>query len=155
VRDAQQKIGALASLTARLSDARRQGKRIAFAASSFDLLDPAHVRFLSACRGEADVLVVAIPVGLGKKSRAGPTVPVLPPESRAVLVAATRAVDHAIVLDGDDASAVIQALSPDIVCASADAPLAGSEHEAARACGARIVTIDTAAAGSARPGDAR
>ena len=91
MRSAESKLASLEEIAARLEGERAAGRKIALATGPFQLVHIGGVRFLSALKAEADVLVVAV-------IQDEYTKPVVPPEDRALVLAALRAVDHVLVV---------------------------------------------------------
>ena len=153
MRSARAKLGTIDEVRYRVEVGRRGGARVALAIGTFDVLQAGHVRYLSACRAEADLLVVGVRGDAIPGRVPGSGSPIVRAGDRALLVAATRVVDEVVVFD-DDAVALIAAVRPEVFCAPADSPASIAEGAAARANGARIAVLDVAASDGG-PGLAR
>jgi rfaE bifunctional protein nucleotidyltransferase chain/domain len=142
MRTARSKIASLEGVAVRLAEARETGKTVALANGCFDVLHVGHVRYLQGARAEADVLVVGVNADDSVRKLKGPGRPVLPAADRAILVAAVRAVDHVIVFEEDDVSALLRALRPDVHCKGTDyTPETVPEKDVVRAYGGRVAIV--------------
>lgn len=137
MRPAGSKVVAVEDLPGVAAHARESGRRVALAKGVFDVLHPGIVRYLDRARSAADLLAVAVLGALVERGR-----PLVAPEARAHLVAAIRSVDHVVVVPGDDVSALIRSLRPDVLCTTPDALPTAAEAEALRGCEARWVATD-------------
>jgi D-glycero-beta-D-manno-heptose 1-phosphate adenylyltransferase len=142
MRSAASKIGSLDQVRADVDTARAHGKTVALANGCFDVLHVGHVRYLAGARAEADVLVVGVNGDASVGRLKGPGRPVLPAEDRALLVASVRAVDHVVVFQEDDVSALLRALRPDVHCKGTDyTPETVPERDVVRSYGGRIAIV--------------
>jgi rfaE bifunctional protein nucleotidyltransferase chain/domain len=142
MRTAASKIGDLASVRARVDEARRQGRTVALANGCFDVLHVGHVRYLHGARAEADVLVVAVNGDRAVRRLKGEGRPVMPAGDRALVVAALRDVDHVLVFEEDDVEAVLRALRPDVHCKGTDyTPQSVPERDVVREYGGRVAIV--------------
>ena len=145
MRRAADKIGTLAEVGGRLAPARAAGRGVALANGCFDLLHVGHVRYLEGARAEADVLVVGVNGDASVRRLKGDGRPVLPAHDRALLVAAVRAVDHVVVFEEDDVSALLLALRPDVHCKGTDyTPETVPERDVVRSYGGRVAIVGDA-----------
>jgi D-glycero-beta-D-manno-heptose 1-phosphate adenylyltransferase len=142
MRDAASKLGALERVSDWLKAARSQGQTVALANGCFDVLHVGHVRYLQGAKAEADVLVVAVNGDASVRRLKGEDRPLLPAGDRALLVGALRAVDHVIVFDEDDVSALLLALKPDVHCKGTDyTPETVPERDVVRSYGGRVAIV--------------
>ena len=142
MRDAASKLGALERVSDWLKAARSQGQTVALANGCFDVLHVGHVRYLQGAKAEADVLVVAVNGDASVRRLKGEDRPLLPAGDRALLVGALRAVDHVIVFDEDDVSALLLALKPDVHCKGTDyTPDTVPERDVVRGYGGRVAIV--------------
>jgi len=142
VRPAQSKIGTLESVRGRVEQARRDGRRVAFANGCFDVIHVGHVRYLNAARAEADVLVVAVNGDASVRRLKGEGRPVLPEQERALLVAAFACVDHVVVFHEDDVSRLLLELQPDVHCKGTDYTTETvPERDVVRSYGGRVAIV--------------
>lgn len=142
MRRAQDKIGSLAEVAARVAEARGSGKRIALANGCFDVLHVGHVRYLAGARAEADVLVVGVNGDASVRKLKGEGRPVLPEGDRAVLVAALRSVDHVVVFEEEDVTQLLLTFRPDVHCKGTDyTPETVPERDVVRSYGGRVAIV--------------
>jgi len=142
VREAASKLGTLEQVGARVTAARREGRKIALANGCFDVLHVGHVRYLEGARAEADVLVVGVNGDASTRRLKGEGRPVMPAEDRALVVAALRAVDHVVVFEEDDVGRLLVALRPDVHCKGTDyTPETVPEREVVRSYGGRVAIV--------------
>jgi rfaE bifunctional protein nucleotidyltransferase chain/domain len=142
LRAAAAKIGTLAEVQDRVTEARRSGRTVALANGCFDVLHVGHVRYLEGARAEADVLVVGVNADDSVRKLKGPGRPVLGEDDRALLVAALRAVDHVVVFAEDDVKALLLALRPDVHCKGTDyTPETVPERDVVRSYGGRVAIV--------------
>jgi rfaE bifunctional protein nucleotidyltransferase chain/domain len=123
---------------------RENGQRLVLTNGTFDLLHIGHVRYLEAARKLGDILVVGINSDESVRGYKGPGRPVVPQQERAEIVAALRCVDYAVIFNEPTASALVEALQPDVYAKGGDyAP--GSkllpEAEVVRAYGGKVQII--------------
>jgi D-glycero-beta-D-manno-heptose 1-phosphate adenylyltransferase len=127
---------------ARVLARRRVGKRVVLANGCFEILHVGHVRYLEAARREGDLLVVAVNDDRSVAALKGAGRPIVPEAERLRIVAALSAVDVAFLFDGNDVSAVLRAIRPDVHAKGTDyTEETVPERETTRALGAvtRIV----------------
>jgi len=145
VREAAGKVGSLATVGAEVAAARRAGRSVALANGCFDILHVGHIRYLEGAKAEADVLVVGVNGDASVRRLKGEGRPLMPAEERALLVAALRAVDHVVVFEEDDVSALLLSLRPDVHCKGTDyTPETVPERELVRSYGGRVAIVGDA-----------
>lgn len=120
---------------------RADGHRIALANGCFDLLHVGHVRYLTAARAEADVLLVGINADRSVRAAKGAGRPLLPAADRVSLVAALRCVDAVTVFHEATADALIRAVAPDVHCKGTDYATGVPEAASVRAVGGRVAIV--------------
>lgn len=128
---------------ATLLDIHRQaGRSIVFTNGVFDILHAGHVHFLREARKLGDVLVVAVNSDRGARRLKGHNRPINGERDRLALVAELDSVDHALLFDEDDPSALIRALRPNVHVKGGDyAQQSLPEAEAVRAVGGRTIIL--------------
>ena len=133
------------ALLARVADARRAGRTVAFANGCFDLLHVGHVRYLAAAAQEADQLIVAINDDASVRALKGEGRPILTAADRAELVAALRFVDYVVVFPEPTVGPLLEALRPDVHCKGTDYTLDSvPERDVVRGYGGRIAIVGDA-----------
>lgn len=130
-------------LAEELAAERRSGRKIAFANGHFDLLHVGHLRYLTAARAEADLLVVAVNDDASVTRLKGPDRPIVPAAERAELLAALAPVDFVVVFSGDSPAPLLARLKPDVHCKGPDygSPEQVPEYETVRAYGGRTALV--------------
>ena len=93
---------------------------LALANGCFDLLHVGHVRYLTACRAEADRLVVAINSDVSVRRIKGPARPIMPAAERAEILAALACVDYVVVFEETTVDALLRELQPEVHCKGTD-----------------------------------
>jgi rfaE bifunctional protein nucleotidyltransferase chain/domain len=127
---------------ARVLARRRVGKRVVLANGCFEILHVGHVRYLEAARREGDILVVALNDDRSVAALKGAGRPIVAEAERLRIVAALSAVDVAFLFEGNDVTAVLRAIRPDVHAKGTDyTEETVPERETTRALGAvtRIV----------------
>jgi rfaE bifunctional protein nucleotidyltransferase chain/domain len=99
---------------------RESGQRLVLTNGTFDLLHIGHVRYLEAARELGDVLVVGINSDASVRGYKGPGRPVVPQEERAEIVAALRCVDYTVIFNEPTASALVEAMQPEVYAKGGD-----------------------------------
>ena len=145
MREAAGKVGSLSKVGDEVAAARSAGLSVALANGCFDILHVGHVRYLEGAKAEADVLVVGVNGDASVRRLKGEGRPLMPAAERALLVAALRAVDHVVVFEEDDVSALLLALRPDVHCKGTDyTPETVPEREVVRSYGGRVAIVGDA-----------
>src|SRR5690242_14101981 len=116
----REKIVDRATAVAKVTAARRDGKRVVFTNGCFDLMHVGHVRYLAAARDAGALLVVAINAGASVQRLKGPGRPLVPEAARAEVLAALAAVDLVTIFEEDTPAEVIAAILPDVLVKGAD-----------------------------------
>jgi rfaE bifunctional protein nucleotidyltransferase chain/domain len=126
----------------RLSRRGRGGRTLALANGCFDLLHVGHVRYLTAARREADVLLVALNSDASVRRLKGEGRPLQCEADRAEILASLAAVDFVTVFEEDTVVPLIEALEPDVHCKGTDyTEETVPEREAVLARGGRIAIV--------------
>jgi D-beta-D-heptose 7-phosphate kinase/D-beta-D-heptose 1-phosphate adenosyltransferase len=125
---------------------RASGLTIVFTNGVFDLLHPGHVRYLTAARGEGDVLVVGVNSDVSVRAIKGPSRPIIPDHERAEILAALGSVDAVVIFDESTPAETIRRVRPDVLVKGADWPadqIVGRETVERR--GGRVVRVPVSA----------
>jgi len=123
--------------------AHRAGRRVAFTNGCFDILHAGHVRYLSAARASADMLLVGLNTDESVRKIKVPGRPINPEALRAEVLAGLACVDFVILFDEPDPMVLIETLKPDVLVKGADWPedqIIGAEFVKQR--GGRVERID-------------
>ncbi len=114
MREAASKIVSRDALRQKLSEHKRQGRRIVLANGCFDTLHVGHIRYLEGARREGDILVVGVNADSSVCNLKGPGRPVLDENARALLVAALRSADYVVLFAEPNVEALLEELRPDV-----------------------------------------
>jgi D-beta-D-heptose 7-phosphate kinase / D-beta-D-heptose 1-phosphate adenosyltransferase len=102
------------------NDLRREGRRIVFTNGVFDILHAGHVSYLEEARALGDALVVGVNSDASVRRLKGPERPIVEETDRARLIAALRAVDHAVIFGEDTPFELIRMVRPDVLVKGGD-----------------------------------
>ena len=125
-----------------ITDARKQGKTIAFANGIFDLLHVGHVRYLQDASREADLLAVGVNSDDSARALKGEGRPVMTDRERAELIAAIRGVAYVTIFRDTSPARLIAVLKPDVHCKGTDYTAESvPEREIVLAYGGRVAIV--------------
>jgi rfaE bifunctional protein nucleotidyltransferase chain/domain len=99
---------------------REAGHRIAFTNGCFDILHAGHVRYLTAARRTADLLIVGLNTDASVRRIKGDRRPLNPEALRAEVLAGLCCVDVVVLFDEPDPLELIRTLQPDVLVKGAD-----------------------------------
>jgi len=116
------KVVTRATASSAVATAHEAGRRVAFTNGCFDILHAGHVRYLSAARASADMLLVGLNTDESVRKIKGPQRPINPEALRAEVLAGLACVDFVILFDEPDPLALIQTIIPDVLVKGADWP---------------------------------
>jgi len=140
----EKRILDLPALAETLGPLRAAGRCVVLTNGCFDLIHAGHVDGLERAKALGDLLVVALNSDAAVRGLKGPGRPVNSERDRALVVAALRAVDFVTIFDSTRATAVIQALRPDVYAKGGDytvESLNPEELAALREAGSEIVIL--------------
>jgi len=95
-------------------------KNIAFTNGVFDIIHPGHIFSLSQAAKEADFLIVGINSDESVKRLKGNVRPIIPQDSRALILASLVIVDAVIIFEEDTPLELINAIKPDVLVKGGD-----------------------------------
>lgn len=128
---------------------RAAGGTLVLTNGHFDLLHIGHLQYLEQARALGAALFVGVNSDASTRRLKGPGRPLTPDFERARLLAALAPVDACIIFAEDTATALVEALQPEIYAKGGDyaAPPGGApkplpERPAVERCGGRVVLID-------------
>jgi D-beta-D-heptose 7-phosphate kinase/D-beta-D-heptose 1-phosphate adenosyltransferase len=121
---------------------RAAGKRVVFTNGCFDILHGGHVQYLTAARGQGDVLIVGVNSDASVRRNKGPLRPIVPEDDRATLLLALRCVDYVVLFDEDTPERLVELLLPDVLVKGRDWAHFVAGREAVEAAGGRVVLAD-------------
>ncbi len=99
---------------------RSEGQRLVLTNGCFDLLHAGHVQLLESAKSFGNVLLVAVNSDRSVRELKGPTRPVVPQDSRALVLAALVSVDLVVIFDTLRVTPVIEAFRPDVFVKGGD-----------------------------------
>jgi D-beta-D-heptose 7-phosphate kinase/D-beta-D-heptose 1-phosphate adenosyltransferase len=124
-------------------ETRTAKRTLVFTNGHFDLLHVGHLDYLEKARGLGDVLFVGVNGDNTSQALKGAGRPIVPASERARLVAALCCVDVVMIFDELTASAVIDALRPEIYVKGGDyRDKTLPERAAVESYGGRVELID-------------
>ena len=115
-----EKILKLPGLVEKLSDWKKQGKKIVFTNGVFDLLHKVHVFSLSQAAKQGDILIVGLNADNSVKRLKGETRPINDQDARALLLASFFMVDVVIIFEEDTPLQLITSILPDVLVKGGD-----------------------------------
>jgi len=110
----------LKDLLEKLSQFRKQGKKIVFTNGCFDIMHLGHVRYLAAAKDKGEILIVGLNSDKSVNTIKGIKRPVINEDQRAEVLASLEYVDYIITFDEADPLKLIQAIKPDVLVKGAD-----------------------------------
>lgn len=113
---ARDKILGRDRLAKQVASLNRRGQRVVFTSGCYDLLHVGHLRSFEQASALGDVLVVGVNRDPRVRELKGEGRPLVPERQRAEMIAGLGIVDFVALFGEDDASALIRAIAPDVVC---------------------------------------
>jgi D-glycero-beta-D-manno-heptose 1-phosphate adenylyltransferase len=108
-------------LLTKVSDWKKQGKKVVFTNGCFDLLHPGHVDYLSRAADLGDILIVAVNSDNSVKALGkGSSRPIQDENSRAYVMAGLHAVDAVVVFNEETPFELISQIKPDVLVKGGD-----------------------------------
>jgi rfaE bifunctional protein nucleotidyltransferase chain/domain len=100
---------------------RAEGRRLVFSNGCFDILHPGHCDYLQKARAYGDALMVGVNTDASvRRQNKAPGRPINSLEERCLVLAALQAVDHVVAFDEDTPKALIEAITPHVLCKGED-----------------------------------
>ncbi|HEX6813947.1 MAG TPA: D-glycero-beta-D-manno-heptose 1-phosphate adenylyltransferase [Planctomycetota bacterium] len=100
---------------------RAEGRRLVFTNGCFDILHPGHCDYLQKARAYGDALMVGVNTDASvQRQNKAPGRPINDLEARCLVLAALQAVDHVVAFDEDTPKALIEAITPQVLCKGED-----------------------------------
>jgi len=112
----------LKDLLEKLSQFRKQGKKIVFTNGCFDIMHLGHVRYLAAAKDKGEILIVGLNSDKSANTIKGGKRPIINEDQRAEVLASLEYVDYVTTFDEADPLKLIQAIKPDVLVKGADWP---------------------------------
>jgi D-beta-D-heptose 7-phosphate kinase/D-beta-D-heptose 1-phosphate adenosyltransferase len=100
---------------------RAEGRRLVFTNGCFDILHAGHCDYLGKARSYGDALMVGINTDASvQRQNKAPGRPINGLEDRAAVLAALQAVDYVVPFDDDTPKALIEVVTPHVLCKGED-----------------------------------
>lgn len=115
-----EKILKLPGLVEKVSDWKKQGKKIVFTNGVFDLLHKGHVFSLVQAAKQGDILIVGLNADNSVKRLKGNSRPINDQDARALLLASLFMVDVVIIFEEDTPLQLITSILPDVLVKGGD-----------------------------------
>ncbi|MBL9078338.1 MAG: D-glycero-beta-D-manno-heptose 1-phosphate adenylyltransferase [Planctomycetes bacterium] len=103
------------------SQLRAEGRRLVFTNGCFDILHAGHCDYLAKARSYGDALMVGINTDASvRRQQKAPDRPINGLDDRAAVLGALQAVDYVVPFDDDTPKALIEAVTPHVLCKGED-----------------------------------
>jgi D-glycero-beta-D-manno-heptose 1-phosphate adenylyltransferase len=138
------KLKKVEDLSATLSVANFQGKKVVFTNGVFDILHTGHVDYLSKARDLGDILVLGLNTDASvKRLNKGPERPINNELARATVLGALECVNYIVLFNEDTPYELIKKIQPDILVKGSDYKAeAIVGYDIVKAKGGEVITID-------------
>lgn len=110
----------------------RDEKNIVFTNGCFDILHVGHIRFLTQCKKEGDILIVGVNSDNSVSKIKGICRPIITFDNRVEVLSAIEVVDYIIGFDDETPYGLIRYIKPDVL-------VKGADWEESRIAGADVV----------------
>jgi rfaE bifunctional protein nucleotidyltransferase chain/domain len=107
-------------LKEKLSEEKKNNKKIVFTNGCFDLIHKGHITLLKGAKNEGDILVVALNSDDSAKRLKGEGHPIFPALERAEILASFQMVDFVTIFNEDTPYKIISELKPDVLIKGGD-----------------------------------
>ena len=97
-----------------------RGRKVVLTNGCFDLLHVGHLRYLRQARALGDILIVGVNDDVSVGRLKGSRRPVISQDDRAEMVAALDGVDYVVIFAEDTATALVEALRPEVYAKGGD-----------------------------------
>ena len=125
-----------------IADAKKEGRRVAFANGCFDILHVGHIRYLQGAAAVADILVVGVNGDESVRELKGQGRPLMPARERAELISSIRGVSFVTIFNEKSPARLLGSLKPDFQCKGTDyTPDSVPEAEVVRSYGGQVVIV--------------
>ena len=109
------KIYALPGIIQKVSQWKKEGKKVVFTNGVFDLLHKGHIFSLSQAAKQGDVLIIGLNADTSVKRLKGETRPINNQDVRALSLAALSMVDAVVIFEEDTPLKLITSILPDVL----------------------------------------
>jgi len=114
------KIRSIDQLTQQLKWHRAHNQKIVFTNGCFDVLHRGHIEFLSFCKKQGDIVVLALNSDKSVKMVKGPDRPINNQLDRAAVLSALESVDYIVIFEEPDPLEIIKKVRPDVLVKGQD-----------------------------------
>jgi len=115
-----EKLYELPAITQKVSQWKKEGKKIVFTNGVFDLLHKGHIFSLSQAAKQGDILIIGLNADSSVKRLKGDSRPINDQDARALLLAALSMVDAVVIFEEDTPLNLITTLLPDVLVKGGD-----------------------------------
>ena len=115
-----QKIHSLPGITQKVSQWKKEGKKIVFTNGVFDLLHKGHIFTLSQAAKQGDILIIGLNADNSVRKLKGDSRPINDENARALLLASLVMVDAVVIFEEDTPLKLITSILPDILVKGGD-----------------------------------
>ncbi len=115
-----EKIYTLPGIAQKVSQWKKEGKKIVFTNGVFDLLHKGHIFSLSQAAKQGDVLIIGLNADSSVKKLKGDNRPINDEDARALLLASLIMVDAVVIFEEDTPLNLITSILPDVLVKGGD-----------------------------------
>ena len=115
-----EKIYTLPGITQKVSQWKKEGKKIVFTNGVFDLLHKGHIFSLSQAARQGDILIIGLNSDRSVKKLKGDSRPINDGDARALLLASLVMVDAVVIFEEDTPLNLITSILPDVLVKGGD-----------------------------------
>lgn len=137
------KIVDIQNLQEKISELKKERKKITLAGGTFDILHPGHIEFLEKAKSFGDYLILFLESDEKIKKIKGKDRPINNQEDRAKVLSAIGFVDLVITLPFLDSDQeyinLVNLIQPDIIAVTKEDPLRGKKTEQAKNVGGQLI----------------
>ncbi len=119
-RKSSSKIKSIDQLAQQLKWHRVHNQKIVFTNGCFDVLHRGHIEFLSFCKKQGDIVVLALNSDKSVKMIKGPDRPLNNQLDRAAVLSALESVDYIVIFDEPDPLEIVKKVRPDVLVKGQD-----------------------------------
>jgi D-beta-D-heptose 7-phosphate kinase / D-beta-D-heptose 1-phosphate adenosyltransferase len=114
------KIRSIDQLLQQLKWHKAHNQKIVFTNGCFDVLHRGHIEFLSFCKKQGDIIVLALNSDKSVKMIKGPDRPLNNQLDRAAVLSALESVDYVVIFDEPDPLEIVKKIRPDVLVKGQD-----------------------------------
>lgn len=118
--DTPKLINSLELLSSKVSELKKEGKKIVFTNGCFDILHKGHVSLLNKAKAVGDVLIVGINSDKSIRKLKGPSRPINKLNDRLLVLSGLQSVDYLVSFEEDTPVKIIKAIKPDVFVKGGD-----------------------------------